>query len=219
MDLLLIRHAESEGNTKNIMQGRTDFSLSREGICQAEYLAKRLEDHNIDIIYTSSLKRALDTAKIIGRYHPGIPIITKEELTEIHIGVFTGLPWSEAKKKYPNLTEECTRTRNLDCVPGAETSEEISKRVKLCVDFILSHKNTVKRMIVISHGGFLKKLLKKLLGIPENTPLSFTLANASVSELFFNDIIRVKKVNCTFHLLEKVRRKSETRGGSRVAES
>jgi len=147
MDLLLIRHAESEGNTKNIMQGTTDFSLSREGIRQAEYLAKRLEDYNIDVIYTSSLKRALDTAKIIGRYHPDVPVITKEELTEIHIGVFTGLPWSEAKKKYPNLTEECTRTRNLDCVPGAETSEEINKRVKLCVDFILSHKNTVKRNI------------------------------------------------------------------------
>ena len=203
MDLILIRHAESEGNSKNIMQGRMDFSLTKEGKKQAAILAKRLKDYTIDAIYTSNLKRALHTARVISEEHPKTPLIIKDEITEIHCGVFTGLTWSEAKKKYPDVIQQCSKIIDLNCIPGAESTEEVDKRITSFIDFILSHREDFKRIVVVSHGGFLKRLLKKLLRIKKDALLSFTLANASVSELFINDIIRVKKINSTFHLYAK----------------
>ena len=200
MDLFLVRHAESEGNSKNIMQGRIDYPLSREGIKQANLLSERLKDYTIDIIYTSSLKRALQTAEAIGKYHPETPLIVLDELKEVHIGLFTGLTWSEAEKKYPDVVKEFLLKRDLSFVPGAESPEDINSRIEICLNTILTNRDTAKRILLISHGSFLQRMLKKILGVSDNNFITFTFSNTSINELSITDVTRIKKINCTAHL-------------------
>jgi broad specificity phosphatase PhoE len=70
MRLILTRHGETEENKLGIVQGHMQGTLSKEGIHQAEKLAERLRKEKIDAIFSSDLKRAVDTSKIILSYHP-----------------------------------------------------------------------------------------------------------------------------------------------------
>jgi broad specificity phosphatase PhoE len=167
---------------------------------QAEFLAERLRDYSIDVIYTSSLKRSFDTAGIIAKYHKETPLIDLEELNELHIGIFTGLHWSEVTEKYPDIVREFKSKRSFDCIPGAESSEEINGRVSKCLDMLMLQKDKSKRVLVVSHGSFLQRLIKKILGICDKSLVVFNLGNTSVTEISINDIIRVKKINCIAHL-------------------
>ena len=65
--IILIRHAECVGNISNRLSGITDFELTDNGKRQAQKLAKELRNKNIDVIYSSPLRRAMDTAKYIAR--------------------------------------------------------------------------------------------------------------------------------------------------------
>ncbi len=103
MRLLLIRHAESEGNAENRFQGQRDFPLSVRGVEQALRLAARLKDRHIDHIYASPLSRADHTARIVAESirlgkdfhndtadqiivatarHLGYPLITADEVIQ-----------------------------------------------------------------------------------------------------------------------------------------
>ncbi|MEM4230546.1 MAG: histidine phosphatase family protein [Candidatus Pacearchaeota archaeon] len=82
MRLILIRHAESEANAQEIHQGqKVDTSLSKKGIKQAKQVAQRLKDEKIDLIYSSDLKRAKETAVQINKFHK-LKIIYDKRLRE-----------------------------------------------------------------------------------------------------------------------------------------
>jgi broad specificity phosphatase PhoE len=68
-ELILVRHGETVWNVEKIYRGRTDVKLDEVGIEQAELLGKYLSNWELEAIYSSPLKRALDTANIIARYH------------------------------------------------------------------------------------------------------------------------------------------------------
>jgi len=70
MNIILVRHAESEANRLGILQGqKIDTSLSKRGLNQAKLVAKRLENEKISAIYASDLKRAMETAQEIAKFH------------------------------------------------------------------------------------------------------------------------------------------------------
>lgn len=70
MKLFIVRHGESKANAKGIHQGqKIDTSLSKKGLEQAKKIAERLKDENFEIIYSSDLKRAYETAKEISKFH------------------------------------------------------------------------------------------------------------------------------------------------------
>ena len=91
MQVVLIRHGQSEGNVACVIQGQLDFPLSAKGVEQAHKAGKVLkETYNFDRIYSSDLQRAAKTADIIASYF-NIPEIThSEKLRELNFGSFQG---------------------------------------------------------------------------------------------------------------------------------
>ncbi len=87
MVIYLIRHGETDWNTKRLLQGATDIPLNQNGIEVAQLTAEGLCDVVFDVIFTSPLKRARQTAEII-RGERRIPIIPDERLREIAFGPF-----------------------------------------------------------------------------------------------------------------------------------
>ena len=89
MEILLTRHGKTEWNALGKVQGKADIKLNEEGIKQAKETSKLLQDEKIDLIISSPLIRAIETARIIAKER-NIPIITDESLSERDFGEYEG---------------------------------------------------------------------------------------------------------------------------------
>ena len=89
MKIIYVRHGETDWNVQHRFQGQTDIPLNATGRQQAEETAKLLQHDSIDVVYTSPLSRAKETAAIINRFHHA-PTFEDARLIERHFGVLEG---------------------------------------------------------------------------------------------------------------------------------
>ena len=97
--VFLVRHGETEWNRLGKYQGCMDIDLAAEGIVQAQYISKRFNG-DFDYIYTSPLRRAVDTAEIIAAVK-GIKPIIEDDIREINFGEWEGLTIKEISNNFP----------------------------------------------------------------------------------------------------------------------
>lgn len=135
MKLFFVRHAESVANLNAVLASRLDYPLSDLGNRQAELLADVFYRHfTTDAILSSPLRRARQTASYFSELS-GIKIITVPELTEQHLGKFSGLSYDEVEK----MGDYCLdRTKRWDWIPagGGESYKMISERVMLFFRYV-----------------------------------------------------------------------------------
>ena len=105
MKLILIRHGETAWNREKKVQGLSDIELSETGVRQAHRLALSLKDEKIEAIYASPLKRAHETARIVGQFHRA-SIILKSGLIEMDQGDFEGLRFHELRNLHKPFLEK-----------------------------------------------------------------------------------------------------------------
>ena len=101
--LIFVRHAEALGNKIRRFHGWTDSGITDRGRLQAKRVAERLKDTEIDVIYSSSLKRAFQTAEYIAKIK-GLPLTTSENLKEINGGT-EDQAWTDLEQKWPDEYE------------------------------------------------------------------------------------------------------------------
>lgn len=152
-----VRHAEAEGNVKEFFQGRIDCDISEKGKIQLEYLAKRFETIDYDTIYSSPLKRAMATANAVNA-RLKLPIIKREDIIEIHGGVWEGMLWTDIEKKYPAEHNLWKNDMKNFYVEGSERMSEVYERMIKAVDSIV-RENEGKTVVVVSHGCALRNYL------------------------------------------------------------
>ena len=97
MEILVTRHGQTDWNALGKLQGQTDIELNDIGRQQAKETGKLIKDENIDLIITSSLKRAVETAKIINANFK-VNIVEDDRLMERKYGESEGLTKDERKK-------------------------------------------------------------------------------------------------------------------------
>lgn len=177
MKLHIIRHGETEDNKKRIIQGKKEGELSKKGIMQSEALAECLSNEKIELILTSNLKRAKETAKIISKFHPKAKILTKDELDERDYGIYNGLKASDVDKKHPSV----------------ESEKSLSDRAKKISDFLKSCQ--FQNVAIVAHGSINKRLIK-ILSNKENTDF---LKNGSLSVIEIeegkNKLVKLNDIN------------------------
>jgi broad specificity phosphatase PhoE len=160
--LILARHGETVWNVEKIYRGRTDVNLDEVGIKQAELLGKYLSKWELEAIYSSPLKRALDTANIIARYHK-VDVHIAEGLTDFDYGEWQSLPEQEAKRLYPTLHNEWHNNPHKVKMPGGESLEDVKRRAIDVVNDVLSkYQGSV---VLVSHRVVNKVLICSLLGL------------------------------------------------------
>jgi phosphoserine phosphatase len=159
--IFLARHGQTEWNRENRVQGRVQhIQLNENGVRQSERLAERLEKENIDIVYSSPLERALQTAEIVAEKH-NLSIITHEGLAERRFGHLDGLTMDEFRKKHPAVWKSYMEDRDLHGVDGAETVKELRERGVAAFDEIIKM-NPGKNILIITHAGILKVIIHHL---------------------------------------------------------
>jgi broad specificity phosphatase PhoE len=160
--LILARHGETVWNVEKIYRGRTDVNLDEVGIKQAELLGKYLSNWELGAIYSSPLKRALDTANIVARYQK-IGVHIAEGLIDFDYGEWQSLPEQEAKRLYPTLHNEWHSNPHKVTMPGGESLEDVRRRAIEVVNDVLSkYQGSV---VLVSHRVVNKVLICSLLGL------------------------------------------------------
>ncbi len=127
-EIILIRHGESMGNMINSFLGHTDLDLSPKGYKQAELLRKHFEIVDIDLIYSSDLKRAYNTVKPISDMK-NIPIITSRNLREIYAGEWENKKFDELDTLFENEYDIWKKNIGLAKCNGGESVADLQKRV------------------------------------------------------------------------------------------
>lgn len=160
--VLLIRHGETDWNASGRWQGQSDIPLNDHGVSQANLLAKRLRSWPIDIVYSSDLARAAQTASILG-HGLGLQPILDQAWRERSGGEFEGLTAEELRKA---AGENPVRIRDKDWAPpGGETDGQVAERVQEAFDRIVSG-HPGKMIAIVSHGGSIMALLSLVVGLP-----------------------------------------------------
>ena len=163
--LYLVRHGETAANVEGLWQGRQgDDPLNERGRAQSQAAAEELVDSGASAIYASGLRRAVETAEIIGA-RLGLPVKTHAGLREYDFGDLEGATTSEVLAQWRTLLEQW-RTDPSAKPPGGESAMEFTQRVGVALhEIIEQHKS--ERVIVVAHGGSISVGLAVLVGEPD----------------------------------------------------
>lgn len=148
MELYIVRHGETGYNRMGLLQGKTNIPLNQNGIDQANKTKKELEQINFDIVFSSPLSRAVETAKIIA---PGKEIFIDERLNERTLGEYEGKP----SRLYDFAF--------YDSLLGNHTDKGVEGILKLIVrvrNFILELKKNYPNstVLLVTHGGLINAM-------------------------------------------------------------
>jgi len=144
--ILLARHGETEWNRRELFQGHADPPLNDRGRRQALELAESLDGEPLDAVYASDLRRASETAEVVGR-ELGLGVELDAGLREIDVGSWQGLTREEiGDRPWDGETYDHHRERVLGALHRIEV------------------RHPGGRVLVVSHGGSLRRVQEELLG-------------------------------------------------------
>ncbi|HTL47134.1 MAG TPA: 2,3-diphosphoglycerate-dependent phosphoglycerate mutase [Verrucomicrobiae bacterium] len=207
--LILLRHGESQWNLENRFTGWVDVELSEKGKKEAEAAGKKLKDIRIDKVYTSVLKRAMNTAQIAldtaGKKN--LPVERDKALNERHYGALQGLNKAETAKKYGDEQVHIWR-RSYDIPPPADKTdmnpEGIGESLKDTAARTLPYFDTKimkdlkdgKNVLVAAHGNSLRAIVMHLEKLTKEQVLELNLATGIpiVYEIDRNGSVTSKKI-------------------------
>lgn len=199
-ELYLLRHGQAEHQVRGFTGGWTDLPLTELGRQQAILTGELLRSLLLGVpfkLFTSDLKRALETAEIIGKILDTRPQVDIA-LRELNWGVAINMTLDEAKKLELEKTEPL-----IDWIPfhKAESRRMLYQRVS---DFLQSIDQDHERVIIISHGNALDMCIFWWLQLPEEmqSKIGFVFDNCSVTKLCVDewDERTIASLNCSGHL-------------------
>ena len=188
MEILLVRHGETDWNRARCMQGHIDIPLNTEGLRQARALGAALASEKLDAIYSSDLQRARVTAQAVADVHQ-MAVVIDEQLRERCYGVFEGLMYKEVAQQFPQEFA-LWQARDLHArfpsgERAAETLHDFHQRSVHAVTNIVKN-NAAQRMLILTHGGVLDCLYREAMGMPVDAKREFGIINAAINRLHWN---------------------------------
>ncbi len=195
--IFLVRHGVTTLNEQLRYCGITDAELSKQGLKQAQYVDLLLSRENISSIYTSPLKRCIQTSNLICKTHD-IFAESLADLSEIDFGKWEGLTFEEIQKAFPEQLNKWFAHPDDFIFPQGESICDFRKRVLVSLDTILEEQGN---SLIVAHGGSLRIIICHLCGWGPQSLHSFELEPASLTilENHENSVV-VRVLNETCHL-------------------
>ena len=147
--ILLARHGETDWNREGRFQGHADPPLNRTGRAQAVDLSVALMAEQLAAVYSSPLRRALETAEVLAASH-GLEPVPVDDLREVDVGSWSGLTRAEVEDHFP-----AQFTRWLNYGRGWEDGETYEEMGRRAVDALLrlAAAHDGERVLAVTHGG------------------------------------------------------------------
>jgi probable phosphoglycerate mutase len=187
-DIILIRHGETAWNAERRLQGHLDIPLNPEGERQAALLAEALAPERIDLVASSDLARARQTAEAVANLR-GMQVHIEPGLRERCYGGFEGLLYAEIEQRFP-AEFAAWQGRDVDGVlpPGANRGETFRQFFTRATGAILAlaAAHPGRTVALVAHGGVLECAYRLARGLSLETPRDFKIYNASINRFRFD---------------------------------
>lgn len=159
MEIYIVRHGETVWNKEKRIQGRTDIELNENGRELAAKTGEALKNVHFDIIYSSPLKRAYETACLI-KGDRDIQIVKDNRIREVSFGIFEGRCMDELIASGTSFKDFFDHPERYTPAEEGETLEELCIRAKefIC-EVIDKHKNNAERIMIVAHGAMNKAIM------------------------------------------------------------
>jgi probable phosphoglycerate mutase len=171
VEVVLVRHGETEWSRSGRHTGRTEVGLTEHGREQAEAVGAALRDRPFALVLTSPLGRALETCRLAGF---GDRAVKRDDLMEWDYGVYEGRTTAEVREERPGWTLW------RDGVPEGETVEQVGERVDRMLDDLRPLDGDA---LLFAHGHVLRVLAARWLGLDPGAGALFALDPATMSTL------------------------------------
>ncbi|GAB4265390.1 histidine phosphatase family protein [Deferrisoma sp.] len=160
--VLLIRHATA--GDPGVLHGHVDVPLTPDGRAEAERLALRLRGEPVGALYASDLRRARETAEILGQQW-GLRVVEEPALRELHMGRWDGKPVQEVLAAEEDLVRQWWSDLERFATPGGESLADLAERAVPAFERIVTQ-HPGETVAVVAHGGTNRVILFRYLGIP-----------------------------------------------------
>jgi broad specificity phosphatase PhoE len=202
IEMLFVRHGQTHANATGYWQGWSDSPLNSTGHSEAEAIARRLaaEQKQIEALYTSPLRRALQTAQVIGTRLALSPRVL-DQLKEIHFGKLEGVTLTEMEDQFPELYAQWQDKMDMTFRwPGGERRADFFARAAQACELIRT-RHEGDRVIIVAHGGTIRACLAHLLPDLMERWWAYPLDNAGLSRVqATSSDARLLVLNETSHL-------------------
>jgi len=195
----LLRHGRTEHTPERRFSGSSDLPLSELGRADAAAAARHLADRGIDVIVSSPLQRARQTAEAVAEVLR-VPVEVDTDLRELDFGAWEGLTAAEAQAKSPLAFRRWSGSTDVR-PPGGESFADVSARVARARSRILD-RHAGKTVLLVTHVNPIKLMLAAGLGVGDDIVHRVFLEAASLSTVTWSSGGRstVRLVNDTSHL-------------------
>ncbi len=197
--LLLLRHGQIKANLQGLWHGSTDSPLTRRGRRQASRSARHIDrlDPGVRAIYTSPLKRCVETAAKIGKRLKIDPVVN-DDLREYGIGEWEGLSFRSLAEDYDFVNKS---TQNPEFAPpGGESLAQVAARMVPALQEIYARHEMDHQVLVVCHGAATAIALGALIDGDPKHWTHYQFANCSLTELVLSPSPYVNFFNSTHHL-------------------
>ena len=173
--VILIRHGETDWNATGRWQGHAPVPLNEVGMEQAQRLGRYLAAHGprLDVLYSSDLKRAMETAAAIA-VPQGLSVLPEPGLREIDLGDWQGLTRAEAEAWDGERYAAYMAAHGGSPPPNGESWEQVKARARLAFTSVTARHNGSSTVALVSHGGTIGRLIESLFGAIERPALANT---------------------------------------------
>ena len=197
-EIILIRHGETEWNSQQRMQGHSNSDLSSVGQAQIQALGQWMKNVPFNHIYSSDSLRAKQTAEAITQFS-GHELKIDLRLREKNLGVFEGLTSEEARERHPEVFRLFKTAGSKYVIDEGESTQQLQDRALEIVDEIRI-KHPEEHVLLVTHGGFIRVVMKHTLGLSLETPTRFLIRNTGVFRLVWEDKWIVSQMGGVSHL-------------------
>jgi broad specificity phosphatase PhoE len=190
--LVLVRHAEPEASAQGLCYGSLDVALSPRGRRQAAGLGRALRAVPLAAVYTSPLRRALDTAAPLARAQ-GLEPLLHEGLRELDFGELEGQPYERIEAERPELFRAWMEEPWAVRFPGGEGLADLRARVLAAVGEI-RERHADDAVALVAHGGVVRVVLADALGLADGAVFRLEQSYGGISvvdRLGETDVVRM----------------------------
>lgn len=200
--LYLIRHGATPENEKRprILQGcGIDNALSETGRGQAQQVGDYLKTFDIDAVFSSPLRRAVETAEAIASHHD-LPVQTIEQIHEVDVGQWQSLDWGTIEREFPEAYAKYMEDSGQHGYMGGESCSDVLNRTSPAFEKLLCE-HAGRTIAVVAHTVVNRTFLSNLLGIELHRAKDLPQENCCINVIRYRDgKTQLVTLNSTLHL-------------------
>lgn len=198
MELILVRHGETEFNRAEVFRGRVDLPLNQRGREQAQAAAVSLSHLHFEAFYSSPLRRSMETASVIAEPHGGT-VESLDLFTDVDYGLWSGKSVEQVRSSWPEIFSVWVENPGAVAFPEGESMRSVRRRLTKGLKALTEGHGG--RILLVGHKLINRLIICIVLGLPTSGIWKVDQSNGAINVISFDERgWTLRRMNDTCHL-------------------